>query len=150
MRRWQLFAALVLAGLGGWSLSAASMEEPNSIVTMDEICGLMACRQPTTVRIRGTTAAADADLAIPRAPHVFQGVINLVAGERNAYLLDVRDDEVRDIRSARPPQVRSSSCRSSFLSCRHSWSIWTSPRMAWPSPERAGRARKRNGIRDQP
>lgn len=98
MRQWRLFAALALAGLGGWPLSAASMEEPNSIVTLDEICGLMACRKPTTVRIRGTTAAADADIAIPRAPHVFQGVINLVAGERNAYLLDVRDDEVRDIR----------------------------------------------------
>lgn len=93
-----MFAALAAAGLGGWPLSAVSMEEPNSIVTLDEICGLMACRQPTTVRMRGITAAADADIEIPRAPHVFQGVINLVAGERNAYLLDLRDDEVRDIR----------------------------------------------------
>lgn len=98
MRQWRLFAALALAGLGGWPVPAASMEEPNSIVSMDEICGLVACRKPTTVRIRGATAAADADMAIPRAPHVFQGVINLLAGERNAYALDVREDEVRDIR----------------------------------------------------
>lgn len=90
-------ASLVVQGQ-----TAVAMEEFNTIVTTDEICALMACRKPTSVLVYGATPDHDLTIPTPKSPFVFQGVINLVLGERIAYILDVRDDLIRDMRRLYP------------------------------------------------
>lgn len=102
MRRTRAGGTLILLMLAAAGAPAPAMEEFNTIVTIDEICALMACRSPATIRLRGATPETDTIVRVPKSPYVFQGVMNVVLGERIAYGIDVREGQVRDMRRLHP------------------------------------------------
>lgn len=75
-----------------------AMEESNAIVTIDELCALMACRPASEIVMRRSQGESDIVIPIRKSPHVFQGIVTLVSGEFNRYDIDVREGAIRDIR----------------------------------------------------
>lgn len=93
----RLVSALAVATL--WSISPArAMEESNAIVTIDELCALMACRPAGETVMRRNRGESDIMIPTRKSPHVFQGIVTLVSGESNRYDIDVREGTIRDIR----------------------------------------------------
>ncbi len=74
------------------------MEESNSIVTIDELCALMACRPAGDTVMRQNRGEGDILIPTRKSPHVFQGIVTLISGESNRYDIDVREGTIRDIR----------------------------------------------------
>lgn len=93
----RLVSTLVIAALGGLS-PAQAMEESNAIVTIDELCALMACRSASEIVMRRNQGESDIVIPTRKSPHVFQGIITLVSGESNRYDIDVREGAIRDVR----------------------------------------------------
>ena len=77
---------------------AWAMEEFNAIVTIDELCVLMACRPASEIAMRRDHGESDIVIQVKKSPHVFQGIVTLVSGESNRYDIDVREGVIRDIR----------------------------------------------------
>ena len=90
-------SALAVAGLVVFS-PARAMEESNAIVTIDELCVLMACRPAREIVMRRGPGEPDIVIQTKKSPHVFQGIVTLVSGESNPYVIDVREGAIRDIR----------------------------------------------------
>lgn len=93
-------SALTVAGLVVFS-PASAMEEFNAIVTIDEICALIACRPASETAMRQGSDRSDIVIQTRMSPHVFQGIVTLVSGESNHYDIDVREGSIRDIRLSR-------------------------------------------------
>lgn len=93
-------SALAVATLGILP-PARAMEEFNAIVTIDELCVLMACRPAGEIVMRRDHGESDIVIQTKKSPHVFQGIVTLVSGESNRYDIDVREGSIRDIRLSR-------------------------------------------------
>lgn len=93
-------SALTVAGLVVLS-PVWAMEESNAIVTIDELCVLMACRPASEIAMRRGHGEPDLVIQTKKSPHVFQGIVTLVSGESNRYDIDVREGAIHDIRLSR-------------------------------------------------
>lgn len=95
--------ALAIAGFLLACPPARAMEEFNAIVTIDELCALIACRPASEIMMRRDDGEGDIAIKTKKSPHVFQGVVTVLSGEANRYDIDVREGAIRDIRLSRYP-----------------------------------------------
>lgn len=77
-------------------LAASAMEGHDPIVSIDEVCVLMACRAPARVRLEGPGGPVEADFG--KSPYVFQGVVSVLAGETLLLEAEVREGELYNLR----------------------------------------------------
>lgn len=90
-----------LLGVGLWAFPLQAMEEFNAIVTIDELCALMACRPAGRIAMRRGDAAGTIVIETKKSPYVFQGTLTVFSGEANRYELDIRAGTLHDIRLSR-------------------------------------------------
>jgi hypothetical protein len=74
--RWLAFAASAAAAFG-----ATAMEGDEPLVTMDEVCVLLACRPPTHVHLEGSAGHAPVSMDFQKSPYIFHGVVSVLPGE---------------------------------------------------------------------